>query len=481
MSLDFGTSNGYYINMRNEAVSIPAFNESVQPSEAFNAQQYLEELGIGALADRAMIDHEGNVTTLAAAMRDCPPARFSVEAQVETFKEVGVDPALGMSKHLDKMSEAAQRAAPEFHAAKKKIENEAAKVRITPNNSDNSQPEVTNQVPVEVAVHKLPLASSVKREISTQTASPTEELPDIQNSLQLPKIPEKPNHNFEAEFSIIPQTNTKLNVIEDFHPVIEKSDSLKEEVVVQQKNAKIPIKPSEKKPEQTNSQESIARTALPLINEETLYHKEEAVESEIEDTTIDVMEAPLDLELPVYIRRDSLQTILEDLEIQPDDYEILQTQLPFLDISESYDILQSEDSAEMLEPTYVSRQLAEFIQTLEPSKELEATAILAILMEDIKDIVDFPDTITLEKTEEMEILCIRLLECLGVEPNKETSTRLLRILILEAKIQIANQILDEGTHEKKQSIFQLMGNLGDLIPSSQLLGRYVLLKFSSST
>lgn len=106
--------------MRNEATSISAFSESASSNEVFDAQQYLEGLGIGALAGRAMIDHEGNVTTLAAAMRDCAPARFSVEAQVDTFKELGVDPALGMSKHLDKMSEAAQRAAPEFHTAKKK-------------------------------------------------------------------------------------------------------------------------------------------------------------------------------------------------------------------------------------------------------------------------------------------------------------------------------------------------------------------------
>ena len=94
--------------------------ETVPNQEAFDSQLYLDGLGIGSLAGRAMIDHEGNVTTLAAAMRDCPPARYSVEAQVETFKELGVDPALGMSKHLDKMSEAAQRTVAEFQAAKKK-------------------------------------------------------------------------------------------------------------------------------------------------------------------------------------------------------------------------------------------------------------------------------------------------------------------------------------------------------------------------
>lgn len=88
--------------------------------EVVDGRQYLKELGVGAFATAQVVDHEGNVTTLADAMSRCLPARIALETQIDTFKELGVDVEQGMKVHTAKMSERARQTAEQAAIAKKK-------------------------------------------------------------------------------------------------------------------------------------------------------------------------------------------------------------------------------------------------------------------------------------------------------------------------------------------------------------------------
>lgn len=93
----------------------------VEAPETTTEHEFLGRLGIVGIAERTMIDHDGNEMTLVEALRICgDPLKASIEAQVAVFDELGVDPEIGMNSYMNKMSQAPKTNSDEYRDAKKK-------------------------------------------------------------------------------------------------------------------------------------------------------------------------------------------------------------------------------------------------------------------------------------------------------------------------------------------------------------------------
>lgn len=160
-------------------------------------------------------------------------------------------------------------------------------------------------------------------------------------------------------------------------------------------------------------------------------------------------------------------------------YELLSTEFPFLIIAEILNVTDEVEVADEIPP--VLEQLQTFAETLEPAKATESLAIMDIMMEKIVLLSDEDTILGPEQVEqleqELEILCERLLVCMGVEPKPETVKQLILVLKNEylEQIEETKQDYDEGTHEFKQTMSNVMHGLQDTLhPSMPWLGRYAL-------
>ena len=164
---------------------------------------------------------------------------------------------------------------------------------------------------------------------------------------------------------------------------------------------------------------------------------------------------------------------------------VLLAELPFvlelsLPQSAVYE-LDTVESEEIVEPVPIlSEQIAEYIQALEPAQAEEAQAILGVMMEKIQSLLEIvPETQDKQESEaieqELEVLCTRILVCMGIEPNAKNVSRLIHSLTLEIQLQLREaQIIDEGTHEKKPYMSLLLDELSDNMKPPVLLGKYAL-------
>jgi hypothetical protein len=164
-----------------------------------------------------------------------------------------------------------------------------------------------------------------------------------------------------------------------------------------------------------------------------------------------------------------------EVEVEQPDYELLAEALPFI-VFEQEEVA-SEDSDTIEKPPLVE-QLAQFIETLEPTQAEEAGAILDVIMEKIQLFYEEDSAENQEiLEEELELICARMLVCMGVKPTPETVKHLLLALKKEYLEQLElteKEIYDEGTHERKQ-FSQMLHDLPDVVhPLSGLLGRYIL-------
>lgn len=77
------------------------------------------------MADRPVKSHDGSVVTLSEALASCEPARHSIDAAIETIRDVGgsdIDVVPALTKHIERMGEKAQTnsTAPQHREAEKK-------------------------------------------------------------------------------------------------------------------------------------------------------------------------------------------------------------------------------------------------------------------------------------------------------------------------------------------------------------------------
>lgn len=163
--------------------------------------------------------------------------------------------------------------------------------------------------------------------------------------------------------------------------------------------------------------------------------------------------------------------------LEKPDTVLLQSELPFLVFEVSED--EKNPDAELVLAQPLSEQLYERIQTLEPIKVEEATAILEVISEKITELYELE--LTEENTEQvqqqLEILCTRMLVCMDIEPTPEVVKQLILALRQEYIEQVQEEVSleDEGTHERKHNLGQLIHDIQDLMhPLSQPLGRYAL-------
>jgi len=164
---------------------------------------------------------------------------------------------------------------------------------------------------------------------------------------------------------------------------------------------------------------------------------------------------------------------------------VLLAELPFvLELSlpqSAVHELDTVESEEIVEPVpAISEQITEYIQALEPAQAEEAEAILKVMMEKIQSLLEIvPETQDRQESEaieqELEVLCTRMLVCMGIEPSAKNVSQLIRNLMLEIQTQMADKtIIDEGTHEKKPAMSQLLDELSDMLKPPVLLGKYAL-------
>ena len=98
---------------------------------------------------------------------------------------------------------------------------------------------------------------------------------------------------------------------------------------------------------------------------------------------------------------------------------------------------------------------------------------IQILLEIVPETSDQQESEAIEQ--ELEVLCTRILVCMGIEPSAKNVSRLIQSLMLEIQLQLHEaQIIDEGTHEKKPAMSQLLDELSDMLKPPVLLGKYAL-------
>lgn len=164
------------------------------------------------------------------------------------------------------------------------------------------------------------------------------------------------------------------------------------------------------------------------------------------------------------------------------DFQMLQTELPFLVFDQPKTEIITENIIEQIEQKIIAAQLMEHIETLEPAKAEESAAILDVITYKIQllheilrndDSHEAPEVIQ----QQLEILCTRMLVCMGIEPKPETVKHLILALRQEYTQQVAAEQTEQdvGTHERKLSFAHLMNDFDDLIhPLSRYLGQYAL-------
>lgn len=205
-------------------------------------------------------------------------------------------------------------------------------------------------------------------------------------------------------------------------------------------------------------------------------------ETELPELELEVIESP---HVEIEVEPDEAQVVIAPkvplveteakIEIEQPDYELLAEALPFIVFEQ--DEVANEDSEVLEKPTLVE-QLTVYIETLEPARAEEAEAILDVIMEKIQLIYEEDSTEEQQILEqELEIICVRMLVCMGVEPIPETVKHLLLALKKEylEQVELAEEeIYDQGTHERK-NFTRVLHDLPDIIhPLSSILGKYTL-------
>lgn len=163
-------------------------------------------------------------------------------------------------------------------------------------------------------------------------------------------------------------------------------------------------------------------------------------------------------------------------ELEEPNLQLLQETLPFL-VFEAHDAYDAEEVAE--QPTIVE-QLAVYIETLEPAEAEEAGTILEVIMDKIELLTE---TFSEEEAQilelELEVICARMLICMGIEPTPEITKNLILALRKEYLMQLEmmqTEEIDEGTHERKHDFGQMFYDLPDAVhPLTSILGRVTLL------
>jgi hypothetical protein len=151
---------------------------------------------------------------------------------------------------------------------------------------------------------------------------------------------------------------------------------------------------------------------------------------------------------------------------------------PITDVS--FEITQLEIDEALLETDEaLGESLNELLEPLEPDTA-EAAAGLVEQIAQIaagKDYEEEPDA----KKEELEQVCLRLVETIGLDLDEETVSRFVEGILLEnVDIQSSEYFSDQdaGTREKKLVTYLIARNLsllaGAQTPSHKLLGRYAL-------
>lgn len=224
----------------------------------------------------------------------------------------------------------------------------------------------------------------------------------------------------------------------------------------------------------TEEPEPVAIDTEPLVQESEFIAEVGVIEAEIlaeplefEDDTVEFLAEVME-EL----------VVLEQAVIEKPDIQLLKAELPFLvfeaEIKEEH--LETEAEPQPIPP--VIEQLVEHIATLEPRVAEEPAAILGIVVEKIALLYEATEmAVDSEQVEqELEILCERLLVCLGVEPSPELVKQF--VLLLKDDYQIRQMeeiqiIEDEGTHERKP-LNTLTDDYQIMPPFWSGLGKYAL-------
>lgn len=176
------------------------------------------------------------------------------------------------------------------------------------------------------------------------------------------------------------------------------------------------------------------------------------------------------------------ESIIKKSEVESPDYNFLQIEMPFLVLAEELKILPLETD-EIPEPTPILERLTDHIQTLEPGVAEEAAAILEIVLDKIVQLQELSETPVETQNPEMlehelEVLCIELLQCMGIKPSPKLVKHLLLALKAEHQAQMRaaqESFLESGTHEHKHGIAKLVDNLSDLVhPMTEFLGKYAV-------
>lgn len=166
------------------------------------------------------------------------------------------------------------------------------------------------------------------------------------------------------------------------------------------------------------------------------------------------------------------------VEIQPD-IQLLQEAMPFInfDIFNDVEVAMDEEATNLT----IVEQIYTFIETELTENAVEATAILDEIGIRIEQYYDVQTDIEkLERLDnELEIICTRLLVCIGVEPEPETIRQFILAIkkdYLFKQVSATDTPDDEGTHERKHA-FDTVSPYPDY--SSQntipaLIGRYAL-------
>lgn len=98
------------------------YEDDETDQDDFSPEQFVDDLGLSReLLDHPIADHEGNMTDLRTALRDCDPVRDALVAQVGVFDDLSVDRNTGMLSYLKKSADAAQQRHAQAYQTKKKI------------------------------------------------------------------------------------------------------------------------------------------------------------------------------------------------------------------------------------------------------------------------------------------------------------------------------------------------------------------------
>lgn len=285
-----------------------------------------------------------------------------------------------------------------------------------------------------------------------KTPRPKTEVVEEQIEVTPPQVIEQVTLREALLQSAEPALEEKPVVIEENAPIVIARRPMPK--ILKEKQVVRPVKitaTQEQKPKITvEKPKSAAITEEPLAAEHELLVEEEFFETETVIPSQEFENVTSDPQ-PEFSEKSVLidQTTQEKPNIQ-----LLQLELSFL----MFEAEQTDEplvlAVEQVPP--IVGQLTEHIATLEPPAAEESTAILGIMVEKISLLDEVTETsVDPEQLEqELEILCDRLLICLGVEPTPELVKQFVLLLkedhIKQQARSGANQAMDEGTHERKQ-------------------------------